>query len=122
MLLTETLESVTPEVARRAAASNNLNFPYNMLMQMKRIELNDRNLETLQEMDVEQVDSVSAHSDTPDENEYQSSSAFADVGAFLYVANNQQNQSCEIAQDSDLHNSPMPHVFNLVWFVSYFNI
>ena len=56
---------------------------------MKRIELNDRNLETLQEMDVEQVDSVTAHSDTPDENEYQSSSVFADVGAFLYVANNQ---------------------------------
>ena len=89
MLLTETLESVTPEEARRAAASNNQNFLYNMLIQMKRIELNDRNLETLQEMDVEQVDSVSAHSDTPDENEYQSSSAFADVGAFLYVANNQ---------------------------------
>ena len=83
MLLTETLESVTPEEARRAAASNNRNFLYNMLIQMKRIELNDRNLETLQEMDVEQVDSVSAHSDTPDENEYQSSSAFADVGAFV---------------------------------------
>ena len=89
MLLTETLESVTPEEARRAASPNNRNFLYNMLIQMKRIELNDRNLETLQEMDVEQVDSVSAHSDTPDENEYQSSSAFADVGAFLYVANNQ---------------------------------
>ena len=86
MLLTETLESVTPEESRHAAASNNRNFLYNMLIQMKRIELNDRNLETLQEMDVEQVDSVSAHSDTPDENEYQSSSAFADVGAFLYVA------------------------------------
>ena len=85
-----------------------------MLIQMKRIELNDRNLETLQEMDVEQVDSVSAHSDTPDENEFQSSSAFADVGAFLYVANNQKNQSREIAQDSDLHLSPLPHVFNLV--------
>ena len=114
MLLTETLESVTPEEARRAAASNNRNFLYNMLIQMKRIELNDRNLETLQEMDVEQVDSVSAHSDTPDENEYQSSSAFADVGAFLYVANNQQNQLREIAQDSDLQLSPMPHFFNLV--------
>ena len=69
MLLTETLESVTPEEARRAAASINRNFLYKMLIQMKRIELNDRNLETLQEMDVEQVDSVSAHSDTPDENE-----------------------------------------------------
>ena len=83
VLLTETLESVTPEEARRAAASNNCNFLYNMLIQMKRIELNDRNLETLQEMDVEQVDSVSAHSDTPDKNEYQSSFTFADVLAFL---------------------------------------
>jgi hypothetical protein len=68
-LLTETLESVKPEEARRAAATNNRHCLYNMLVQMSKINLDDGNLEALQEMDVEQEDSVSYHSDSPAENE-----------------------------------------------------
>ena len=68
-LLTETLESVTPEEVWRAAATNNRHFLYNMLVQMSKINLDDGKLEALQEMDVEQEDSVTYHSDSPAENE-----------------------------------------------------
>ena len=64
---------MTPEEARRAASSNNRNFMYNMLLQMQRIKLDDRNLEALEEMDVAQEDLVSQHSDSPNEQQYQSS-------------------------------------------------
>ena len=64
---------MTPEEARRAASSNNRNFMYNMLLQMQRIKLDDRNLEALEEMDVAQEDSVSQHSDSPNEQQCQSS-------------------------------------------------
>ena len=50
---------MTPEEARRAASSNNRNFMYNMLLQMQRIKLDDRNLEALEEMDVAKEDSIS---------------------------------------------------------------
>ena len=64
---------MTPEEARRAASSNNRNFMYNMLMQMQRIKLDDRNLEALEEMDVAHEDLVSQHSDSPNEQQCQSS-------------------------------------------------
>ena len=64
---------MTPEEARRAASSNNRNFMYTMLLQMQRIKLDDRNLEALEEMDVAQEDSVSPHSDSPNEQQCQSS-------------------------------------------------
>ena len=64
---------MTPEEARRAASSNNRNFMYNMLLQMQRIKLDDRNLEALEEMDVAQEDSVSQQSDSPNEQQCQSS-------------------------------------------------
>ena len=64
-MLNQTLNSVTPEEARKAAANNrgDLNF---MLLQMQRLQLTDNHLDTLQEVAIDDEQSVDSH---PDDNE-----------------------------------------------------
>jgi hypothetical protein len=59
-MLTETLDSVTPDAARKAAG-NNRGYLHSLLLQMQRLQLTDSNLLTLHEVDIfdeESVDSL----------------------------------------------------------------
>ena len=82
-MLTETLNSVTPEVARKAAG-NNRGYFHSLLLQMQRLQLTDGNLETLHEVDI--IDEESVDSLPVDDFELMpsiNSSPRLDVGAFL---------------------------------------
>ena len=63
-MLNQTLNSVTPEEARKAAG-NNRGYLHSMLMQTQRLQLTDSHLDTLQEVAIDDEQSVDSH---PDDN------------------------------------------------------
>ena len=64
-MLNQTLNTVTPEEARKAAG-NNRGYLHSMLLQMQRLHLTDSHLDTLQEVAIDDEQSVDSH---PDDNE-----------------------------------------------------
>ena len=81
-MLTETLDSVTPDAARKAAG-NNRGYLHSLLLQMQRLQLTDRNLVTLQEVDIVDEESVDSHPEDCELMPSINSSPRLDVGAFL---------------------------------------
>ena len=81
-MLTETLDSVTPDAAKKAAG-NNRGYLHSLLLQMQRLQLTDRNLATLQEVDIVDEESVESHPDDYELIPSINSSPRLEVGAFL---------------------------------------
>ena len=64
-MLNQTLNSVTPEEARKTA-DNNCGYLHSMLLQMQRLQLTDSHLDTLQEVAIDDEQSVDSH---PNDND-----------------------------------------------------
>ena len=113
-MLTSTLDSVTPEAARKAAG-NNRGYLHSLLLQMQRLQLTDSNLETLHEVDI--IDEESVDSLPVDDFELMpsiNSSPRLDVGAFLASSHARDSQASARSQQSSPSRQPRPHVFDLV--------
>ena len=112
-MLNQTLNSVTPEEARKAAG-NNRGYLHSMLLQMQRLQLTDSHLDTLQEVAIDDEQSVDSHPDDNEGLQSQDSSSLLDVGAFLAVNNARGSQASVHSSMSSPSLPPRPHVFSLV--------
>jgi hypothetical protein len=112
-MLNQTLNSVTPEEARKAAG-NNRGYLHSMLLQMQRLQLTDSHLDTLQEVAIDDEQSVDSHPDDNEGLQSQDSSSLLDVGAFLAVNNARGSQASVHSSLSSSSLRARPHVFNLV--------
>ena len=112
-MLNQTLNTVTPEEARKAAG-NNRGYLHSMLMQMQRLQLTDSHLDTLQEVAIDDEQSVDSHPDDNEGLQSQDSSSLLDVGAFLAVNNARGSQANSHSSLSSPSLRPRPHVFHLV--------
>jgi len=108
-MLNQTLNSVTPEEARKAAG-NNRSYLHSMLMQMQRLQLTDSHLDTLQEVAIDDEQSVDSHPDDNEGLQSQDSSSLLDVGAFLAVNNARGSQASVHSSLSSPSLHPRPHV------------
>ena len=112
-MLNQTLNSVTPEEARKAAG-NNRGYLHSMLLQMQRLQLTDSHLDTLQEVAIDDEQSVDSHPDDNEGLQSQDSFSLLDVGAFLAVNNARGSQASVHPSLSSPSLLARPHVFNLV--------
>ena len=112
-MLNSTLNSVTPEEARKAAG-NNRGYLHSMLLQMQRLQLTDSHLDTLQEVAIDDEQSVDSHPDDNEGLQSQDSSSLLDVGAFLSVNNARGSQASVHSSLSSPSLHPGPHVFILL--------
>ena len=112
-MLNKSLDSVTPEEARKAAG-NNRNYLHSMLLQMQRLQLTDSHLDTLQEIAIDDEQSVDSHPDDNERLQSQGSSSVLDVGSFLAVNNARGSQANSHSSLSSPSLHPRPYVFNLV--------
>ncbi len=81
---------------------------------MQRLQLTDSHLDTLQEVAIDDEQSVDSHPDDNEGLQSQDSSSLLDVGAFLAVNNARGSQASVHSSLSSPSLHPRPHVFNLV--------